>query len=38
MDGGCIFKTGLTIKVLHFHRVARIESHIFGISGIRKFF
>ena len=35
---GRIFTTGLTIKWGYiFSRVARMGSHIFGISGIRKF-
>ena len=34
---GRIFTTGLTIMGLHFSRVTRMGSQIFGISGIRKF-
>ena len=34
---GCIFTTGLTIMGYIFSSVTRMGSHIFGISGIRKF-
>ena len=34
---GRIFTAGLTIMGLHFSTVTRMVSHIFGISGIRKF-
>ena len=32
-----MFKTRLTIMGLHFSRVSRMGPHIFGISGVRKF-